>query len=102
MLSAPGQAGQEVAAHAMRMSHQAADDGSKGFRSALTSLLDDLNTPQALAHLSEPLKALNDLLHTKKVSAAAAHWDNCLCAAHAGHALMNGHVWRRGRRRQGG
>lgn len=31
------------------------------------SLCDDLNTPQAIAALSEPLKTLNDLLHTKKV-----------------------------------
>lgn len=31
------------------------------------SLSDDLNTPQAVAALSEPLKTLNDLLHTKKV-----------------------------------
>ncbi len=31
------------------------------------ALCDDLNTPQAVALLSEPLKTLNDLLHTKKV-----------------------------------
>ena len=31
------------------------------------ALCDDLNTPQAVALLSEPLKALNDLMHTKKV-----------------------------------
>ena len=31
------------------------------------SLSDDLNTPQTIAALSEPLKNLNDLLHTKKV-----------------------------------
>lgn len=31
------------------------------------ALLDDLNTPAAVAALSAPLKALNDLLHTKKV-----------------------------------
>ena len=31
------------------------------------ALCDDLNTPQAVALLSEPLKILNDLLHTKKV-----------------------------------
>ena len=33
------------------------------------ALCDDLNTPQAVALLSEPLKKLNDLLHTKKVRA---------------------------------
>ena len=31
------------------------------------ALYDDLNTPQAVSALSAPLKALNDLLHTKKV-----------------------------------
>ena len=30
------------------------------------ALADDLNTPAAVAALSAPLKALNDLLHTKK------------------------------------
>lgn len=28
---------------------------------------DDINTPDALAALSDPLKAINDLLHTSKV-----------------------------------
>ena len=36
------------------------------------ALCDDLNTPQAIALLSEPLKSLNDLLHTKKVKAHAS------------------------------
>lgn len=31
------------------------------------ALLDDLNTPVAISELSAPLKALNDLLHTKAV-----------------------------------
>ena len=35
--------------------------------SVQAALCDDLNTPQAIALLSEPLKMLNDLLHTKKV-----------------------------------
>lgn len=30
-------------------------------------MLDDLNTPQVLSALSAPLKAMNDLLTTKKV-----------------------------------
>ena len=30
------------------------------------SLLDDMNTPQAMAAMSEPLKVLNDMLFTKK------------------------------------
>ncbi|CAL5222511.1 g4885 [Coccomyxa viridis] len=34
--------------------------------SVQAALCDDLNTPQAIALLSEPLKMLNDLLHTKK------------------------------------
>jgi cysteinyl-tRNA synthetase len=33
-----------------------------------SALCDDLNTPQVVSALSGPLKALNDLLHTKKVS----------------------------------
>jgi cysteinyl-tRNA synthetase len=47
---------------------------------AEAALNDDLNTPKAIALLSEPLKELNDLLHTKKVhrncSASA-----CTCVA---------------------
>lgn len=31
------------------------------------SISDDLHTPVALAGLSEPLKTINDLLHTRKV-----------------------------------
>ena len=31
-----------------------------------SALLDDLNTPQAIAALSAPLKAMNELLFTKK------------------------------------
>jgi cysteinyl-tRNA synthetase len=31
----------------------------------VSALLDDLNTPAALAELSAPLKAINDLLTTK-------------------------------------
>ncbi|GFH29518.1 uncharacterized protein HaLaN_28194, partial [Haematococcus lacustris] len=37
----------------------------------LPSLLDDLNTPAALAALSAPLKAINDLLSTKAGRKAA-------------------------------
>lgn len=33
----------------------------------ITSLSDDLHTPVALAAMSEPLKIINDLLHTRKV-----------------------------------
>ncbi|KAK6162086.1 hypothetical protein DH2020_001927 [Rehmannia glutinosa] len=32
----------------------------------LTSMLDDLHTPVVLAAMSEPLKTINDLLHTRK------------------------------------
>lgn len=37
-------------------------------------MCDDLNTPQALAALSAPLKAMNDLLSTKKVSHCITLW----------------------------
>ena len=33
----------------------------------LVSMLDDLHTPVALSALSDPLKIINDLLHTRKV-----------------------------------
>lgn len=33
----------------------------------LTSMSDDLHTPVVLAGLSDPLKSINDLLHTRKV-----------------------------------
>jgi cysteinyl-tRNA synthetase len=33
----------------------------------LTSMSDDLHTPVVLAGLSDPLKLINDLLHTRKV-----------------------------------
>jgi cysteinyl-tRNA synthetase len=36
----------------------------QGFEEAMT---DDLNTPKAVAAFSEPLKLMNDLMHTKKV-----------------------------------
>jgi len=33
----------------------------------LTSMSDDLHTPVVLAGMSDPLKSINDLLHTRKV-----------------------------------
>ena len=36
------------------------------------ALLDDLNTPQAIAALSAPLKTMNELLFTKKGKKARA------------------------------
>lgn len=33
----------------------------------VTSMSDDLHTPVVLASLSDPLKAINDLLHTRQV-----------------------------------
>lgn len=33
----------------------------------LTSMSDDLHTPVVLAGMSDPLKSMNDLLHTRKV-----------------------------------
>ena len=38
-------------------------------------MCDDLNTPQALSALSAPLKAMNDLLSTKKGRKAAGRLD---------------------------
>ncbi|BDA41580.1 Cysteine-tRNA ligase [Coccomyxa sp. Obi] len=46
-------------------------EGSTLLATVEASLCDDLNTPQAIAALSEPLKTLNDLLHTKKGKKAA-------------------------------
>ena len=54
-------------AEARRSFAQTAGSSSPVFSAAEASLRDDLNTPQAMAHLSEPLKALNDLMLTKKV-----------------------------------
>ena len=42
--------------------------GHELYREVLVALSDDLNTPLAVAALSAPLKLMNDLLHTKKVS----------------------------------
>jgi cysteinyl-tRNA synthetase len=42
-----------------------------------TALDDDLNTPQALAALSAPLKAANDLLSTKQGRKARELWVFC-------------------------
>lgn len=48
---------------------EAVSQSSQGIAKAVeAALCDDLNTPQAVALLSEPLKTLNDLLHTKKVA----------------------------------
>jgi cysteinyl-tRNA synthetase len=70
-LSAAGAEGDAAVAEAEHAFAQAAGAGAEAFLPALASLRDDLNTPQALAHLSEPLKRLNDLLHTKKVRTEA-------------------------------
>ena len=47
-------------------------------KSVQAALCDDLNTPQAIASLSEPLKTLNDLLHTKKVGAMFCRASLCV------------------------
>ena len=67
VLSAAGEEGRMAMAEARQQFAQTAGSSSPIFSAAEASLRDDLNTPQALAHLSEPLKALNDLIHTKKV-----------------------------------
>lgn len=66
-LSAASEEGRMAAAEARYTFADTAGGSSPVFSAAEASLRDDLNTPQALAHLSEPLKALNDLIHTKKV-----------------------------------
>ena len=38
-----------------------------------TSMADDLHTPTAVAALSEPLKVMNDLMHTRKVVLFHSH-----------------------------
>lgn len=40
---------------------------NKFYSDFLTSMSDDLHTPVVLAALSDPLKSINDLLHTRKV-----------------------------------
>ena len=40
---------------------------NKFYNDFLTSMSDDLHTPVVLAALSDPLKTINDLLHTRKV-----------------------------------
>ena len=47
--------------------------GDELYQEVLAALSDDLNTPLAVAALSAPLKLMNDLLHTKKVSGAFTH-----------------------------
>lgn len=53
-----------------------------------SALCDDLNMPQVVSALSAPLKALNDLLHTKKVLCARAPPRACpaawACGSHKG------------------
>ena len=61
-LAAAAEAGEEVSV--VQEEH---NEGIKLLDSVEASLCDDLNTPQAIAALSEPLKVLNDLIHTKKV-----------------------------------
>jgi len=66
VLAAEGEAGAEVLRQAEANSTSAS--ASADVLSAVESALcDDLNTPQAIALLSEPLKTLNDLMHTRKV-----------------------------------
>lgn len=42
--------------------------GGEVLEEVQAALADDFNTPQAIAAFSAPLKAANDLLHTKKAS----------------------------------
>ena len=63
----------EAALSAAQVSESMLEESSQEARDIVeaveAALCDDLNTPQAVALLSEPLKKLNDLLHTKKVRA---------------------------------
>ena len=102
-ISAADEEGEEAVANAERAFDEAAGSGAEVFMPALTSLQDDLNTPQALAHLSEPLKRLNDLLHTRKVRADA--WggllDVCTALRNVRYGAK-GQLAHRGGRQQGG
>lgn len=42
------------------------------------ALCDDLNTPVAIAALSEPIKVMNDLLYTKKVDKTRPKCMQCM------------------------
>ena len=44
----------------------------------LTSMSDDLHTPVVLAAMSDPLKTINDLIHTRKV--LLLQWSNLTLA----------------------
>lgn len=46
------------------------DDFQNGF---LVSMLDDLHTPVVLSSLADPLKTMNDILHTRKVDKFVAY-----------------------------
>jgi len=88
-LAAPQQAQQQHAEAAQQQQQQPQPAGKAGKKAAAAAasspgvellaevraaLADDFNTPLAIAALSAPLKAANDLLHTKKVGCCFCCW----------------------------
>ena len=90
----------KAAAAAAVAAGPAGEDGAALLAEVLGALSDDLNTPLAVAAFSAPLKAMNDLLHTKKVRARCMHCVLCaLCALCPVCFAVHGRLWAgRGRR----
>jgi cysteinyl-tRNA synthetase len=65
-LAAAGQEGADAVAAAVADLQAGVGPGGVAAAAAAAALADDLNTPAAVAALSAPLKAANDLVHTKK------------------------------------
>lgn len=66
--------GEEQNEHTGRASKEASEIGNSLKAAFKSSMADDLLTPVAVAALSEPLKYMNDLMHTRKVSQALPHF----------------------------
>lgn len=58
----------------------------------LISMSDDLHTPVALAAMSEPLKTINDLSHTRKVLLVAVEGSNYNHGCSSTDSLSTGHI----------
>lgn len=74
-LTAAGSDGQHATQEAARHLQNGEGEVSGVMRRVQLGMCDDLNTPQALSALSAPLKAMNDLLSTKKGRKAAGRLD---------------------------
>ena len=60
---------------------------SEAIDSVEGALLDDMNTPQAIAALSGPLKAMNELLHTKKGKKVRVPPSSLICIAYQEYSM---------------